>query len=188
VYCWACVTQLPKAANFCPRCGASLAHDDPNESYGSGWDAPIQTQTPEHPYASRPLASIPPAPLAPEPVREQQRGFSLRREGPIGRLVSLLSLPAGIAAIYLAATLWGDNRDAALRVLGALALVVLSPLPVGLVIVPVSLLFGLLLRGASDRTRGGVAAFWSSVSDGISNVLSLAAIAYIFMQLWETFQ
>jgi hypothetical protein len=114
--------------------------------------------------------------------------MGFRREGPIGKLVSLLSLPTGIAAIYLAVTLWGVNRDLALRVLAALAITVFSPLLVGIVFVPLALLVGLPFRWASDATRSGVAAFMNSVFVGVSNLLSLAAIGYIALLLWARFQ
>jgi hypothetical protein len=180
VYCWACGTKLPKAASFCPGCGIRVDDDpdDVEESYDvPGWE----------PLAARPHEAWAPAPV-PEVIREQPRGFGLRREGPIGKLVSFLSLPAGIVAIYLAVRFWGENRELSVRVLIALALTALSPLLAGLVFVPLGLLLGLLLRRASDRTRGSVASFGRSVFEGTSNVLSLAAIAYIALVLWATFQ
>src|SRR5688500_11097976 len=45
-----------------------------------------------------------------------------------------------------------------------------------------------LLRRTSDDTRWGTAAFGWSVFEGLSNIASLAAIEYVFLRLWETFQ
>jgi hypothetical protein len=65
---------------------------------------------------------------------------------------------------------------------------VLSPLLAGIVFLPLAVILGLPLRLASDTTRSGFAAFLRSVFDGVSNILSLAGIAYIALMLWARFQ
>jgi hypothetical protein len=194
VYCWACGTKLPEAATFCPECGIRVDDDsdeldEPYEDsndldeffhYGSG--APIQTQT-----TAAPPGQWSPAPSSMAPP-ERPGGLGLRREGPIGALASLLSLHAALAAIYLAVRFWGEDRETSVRVLGALALSVLAPLLVGLVFMPIALVLGLMLRRTSDEARWSAGAFGRSVYEGLTNIASLAALGYIFLRLWETFQ
>jgi len=114
--------------------------------------------------------------------------MGLRREGLLGKLASLLSLPATVAGIYVAVTLWGENREASLRVLGALALFALSPFLVGLVFLPLSLLIGLVIRRRSDDTPARAGMVGRSVFEGLANIIALAALVFIFAQLWETVQ
>lgn len=180
VACWACGTTLPEAAVYCPGCGIPVNDDDADdleESYDiPGWDPPTPSV---HEVWT-------PAPV-PEVVRERTSAVGLRREGPIGKLASLLLLPATLVGLYLAIRLWGADRDASLRVLGALALFVLSPFLAGLVVLPLALLIGLAIRRTSDDTRGRVGVFGRSVVDGLANIISLAALVFILVQLWETF-
>ncbi|MGH2614645.1 MAG: zinc ribbon domain-containing protein [Thermomicrobiales bacterium] len=96
MYCPACGTELPHDAAFCSECGIR----QPRPSYD------VQSV-----YAA-----------VPKPERERLSGIGFRREGPLGRLASLLSLPATLVGLYLVIRLWGENREESFRVLGALAL------------------------------------------------------------------
>lgn len=184
--CPACGTDLPDEAAYCSECGVSQRPDsfDLQSAYSA---LPEPRNTGAWGYSSGSHESQPVVPV-PEPVRERPGGMGFRREGPLGKLASLLSLPATLVGIYLAIRFWGDDHGASFRVLGALTLFALAPLLLSIVFIPLGLLLGLLLQRTSDDTRWGAAAIGRSVFDGLSNIISLAALGYIFMQLIDTFQ
>lgn len=185
--CGACGAKLPPGAVYCPDCGIPLDEPESTDDFlwQGLWGGPIELSEATASFGA--WSPAPGAPNAPSPAAlpSPQRSWTLPREGPLGKLATLLSWPATLAGIYLAVSLWGEDRETALQVIGALALYALAGPLVGLVFAPLSLVIGFAIRQKPADTRGRASMVGRAIFEGLANLVSLAALVFIFVQLWK---